>query len=128
MRGMMRGAGGALAALVMAACAANPGSGGVDGAGGEDVFVHVVVENERAFPHFLRVYLVPPTGTEISLGTTSTLGTDTLVARGRLPPGRYTLRAIGARNHRLPEQTVQLRGGETLHWNLRNHLLVQEDP
>jgi hypothetical protein len=126
---MVRWAGGAMAALVMAACAANPGSDEIDGTDGSgDVFVHVVVENERAFPQFLRVYLVPPTGAEIGLGTTSTLGTDTLVARGRLPPGRYTLRAIGARNHRLPEQTVQLRGGETLYWNLRNHLLVQQDP
>jgi hypothetical protein len=128
MRGMMRRAGGAVAALVVAGCAANPGSAGMDGAAGGDAFVHVVVENERAVLHFLHVSLVPPAGAPISLGTTSTLGTDTLVARGPLPPGRYTLRATGGRNVRMPDQNVMLRGGETLYWNLRNHLLRQDDP
>jgi hypothetical protein len=127
MRGMMRRAGGALAALLVAGCAANPGSDGADAAGGEDAFVHVVVQNERAVLLFLNVYLVPATGTPIRLGTMSTLGTDTLVARGPLPPGRYTLRATSG-DVRVPEQNVQLRGGETLYWNLRTHLLRQEDP
>jgi hypothetical protein len=127
MRGMMRRAGGMLAVLAMTGCAANPRGHGVGGVDDGNVFVHVVVENERAVPHFLHVTLTPPTGTAISLGTTSTLGTDTLVARGSLPPGIYTLRATSGRV-RVPPQNVRLRGGETLYWDLRNHLLRQEDP
>ena len=88
MRGAMRWAGGALGMLVMAGCAANLRA---EGAADEAAFVHVVVENERARPDFLRVVLVPDRGQEVLLGVTRTLGTDTLVAPGHLPAGRYSL-------------------------------------
>lgn len=123
MRGAMRRAAGALAMLVVAGCAANPRT---DAAAGEDAFVRVVVENERAYPSFLRIVLVPASGPDVVLGTTSTLGTDTLVARGHLPPGRYSLRAErGAQNVGSGSMTVYLRGGETLYWNLRRQELRQ---
>ena len=78
--------------LVMAGCAANSrAEGAADGA----AFVHVVVENERERPDFLRVVLVPERGPEVILGMTNTLGTDTLVARGHLQPGRYSLGHTG---------------------------------
>ncbi|HEX2081248.1 MAG TPA: hypothetical protein VHG08_26325 [Longimicrobium sp.] len=118
----MRWAEGALAMLVMAGCAANPRA---DGAA-VGAFVHVVVENERAYPDFLRIVLVPASGPDVVLGVTSTLGTDTLVARGPLQPGRYSLRAeIGRRDRSTGSPTVYLRGGETLYWNLRDHTVRQ---
>lgn len=120
MQGAMRWAASALGMLVMAGCAANPRA---EGAAEEGAFVRVVVENERARPDFLRVVLVPERGQEVLLGMTRTLGTDTLAARGHLPAGRYSLRAEGGTGGITRSATMYLRGGETLHWNLRDHTL-----
>ncbi|HEU0298674.1 MAG TPA: hypothetical protein VFR37_04450 [Longimicrobium sp.] len=121
MRRATRWAGCALGVLVMAGCAANPRAQGAT----EEAFVRVVVENQRERPDFLRVFLVPASGAEIALGVTSTLGTDTLVARGHLPSGRYSLRAEGSTGGITRSTTVFLRGGDTLHWNLRDHTVRQ---
>lgn len=54
------------------------------------------------------------------------LGTDTLVVRSAtLRPGRSSLRAQAGSLRRVPSQYVQLRGGDTLYWNLRTRVLRQ---
>jgi hypothetical protein len=123
MPGATRWAASVLGMLVMVACAANSGA---EGAAEEGAFVRVVVENERERPDFLRVVLVPERGQEVLLGVTRTLGTDTLVARGHLPAGRYSLRAEGGTGGMTRSATLFLRNGDTVYWNLRHHTLRKE--
>jgi hypothetical protein len=118
----MRWAASVLGMLVMAGCAANSRA---EGAAEEGAFVRVVVENERARPDFLRVVLVPERGQEVLLGVTRTLGTDTLVARGHLPAGRYSLRVEGSTRGISRSATLYLRGGDTVVWNLREQTVRQ---
>lgn len=118
MRGMMRWAGAMLAVLVMAGCAGNQGGGeSAGGEGGED-FVRVLVQNDGAIPTQVRVFMVPVSGPEISLGAMSTLGSETLTARAPVIRGRYVLRAEGG-NTRRTSPALQLRSGDTVVWDMR---------
>ena len=117
MRTMMRWAGAMLAVLVMAGCAGNQGSETAAG-DGED-FVRVVVQNDGAIPTQVRVFMVPVSGAQISLGAMSTLGSETLTARAPLIRGRYVLRAEGGTGRPLISPGIQLRSGDTVVWNMR---------
>lgn len=116
MRGMMRWAGAMLAVLVMAGCTGNTQG---EGAGGSEDFVRVVVQNDGTIPTQVRVYLVPLSGPEINLGSMSTLGVETLTARGPVIRGRYVLRAEGGTSYRLSSPAVDLRGSDTIVWDMR---------
>ena len=116
MRGMMRWAGAVLAALVVAGCAGNPRGG--QGGDGEDV-VRVVVQNDGTIPTQVRIFLVPVSGAEVSVGSMSTLGSETLLARAPLIRGRYVLRAEGGTGRPLISPAIQLRAGDTVIWNMR---------
>lgn len=127
MRGMMRWAGAMLAVLmVLAGCAGNRGGGEAGASGsGEDV-VRVVVQNDGTIPTQVRVFLVPVSGAQISLGAMSTLGSETLTGRAPLIRGRYVLRAEGGTGRPLISPGVQLRAGDTVIWNMRlNQVRVQ---
>ena len=117
MRGMKRWTGALVAALVMAACAGNPGARDTPG-DGEDV-VRIMVQNDGTIPTQVRVYLVPLSGAEIQVGTMSTLGAETLTAQAPVIRGRYVLRAEGGTGYRLTSPPVQLRDGDTIIWNMR---------
>lgn len=120
MRAMMRWAGAMLAVLVLAGCAGNQGSQGSDTAGGSgEDFVRVVVQNDGAIPTQVRVFLVPVSGAQISLGAMSTLGSETLTARAPTIRGRYVLRAEGGTGRPLISPGIQLRAGDTVVWNMR---------
>jgi hypothetical protein len=124
MRGMMRWAGAVLAVLVMAGCAGNRAS---EAAGAGEDFVRVVVQNDGTIPTQVRVYLVPLSGGEINVGTMSTLGSETLTARAPVIRGRYVLRAEGGTGYRLTSPAVQLRGSDTVVWDMRlNQVRLQQ--
>ena len=124
MRGMMRWASAMMAVLVMAACAGNQAG---EGAGGGEDFVRVVVNNDGTIPTQVRVYLVPLSGPEINVGAMSTLGSETLTARAPVIQGRYTLRAEGGTGYRLTSPAVQLRGSDTVVWDMRlNQVRLQQ--
>ncbi|HST63235.1 MAG TPA: hypothetical protein VLK84_31280 [Longimicrobium sp.] len=117
MRGMMRWAGTMLAALVMmAGCSSNTQGAGP---GGSEDFVRVVVQNDGTIPTQVRVHLVPLSGPEINLGSMSTLGAETLTARAPVIRGRYVLRAEGGTGYRLTSPAVDLRGSDTIVWDMR---------
>lgn len=125
MRKRVRWAGGLLAALVMAGCAANqPGDGAAEGG---DV-VQVVVQNEGSMRNFARVFLVPTDGSgRIDLGIMSTTRTDTLTARAPRLKGRYMLLAEGGPNAGTSRSPVViLDGSGTVVWNMRNHQVHRE--
>jgi hypothetical protein len=124
MRGMMRWAGAMMAVLVMAGCAGNQAGAG---AGSGEDFVRVVVNNDGTIPTQVRVYLVPLSGPEINVGAMSTLGSETLTARAPVIQGRYTLRAEGGTGYRLTSPAVQLRGSDTIIWDMRlNQVRLQQ--
>ncbi|HYW13704.1 MAG TPA: hypothetical protein VE871_17205 [Longimicrobium sp.] len=130
MRRRVRWAGGMLAALVMAGCAANqPGKGAAGDAAAEggDV-VQVVVQNEGSMRNFPRIFLVPTDGSgRIDLGIMSTTRTDTLTARAPRLKGRYMLLAEGGPNAGVSRSPVViLDGSGTVVWNMRNHMLHHE--
>lgn len=117
MRGMMRWAGTMLAALVvMTGCSSNTQG---EGPGGSEDFVRVVVQNDGTIPTQVRVHLVPLSGPEINLGSMSTLGSETLTARAPVIRGRYVLRAEGGTGYRLTSPAVDLRGSDTVVWDMR---------
>jgi hypothetical protein len=121
MKGMMRKAA-ALALVALAACAGNPrgdGAGG-DGEGGS---LRVVVQNDGAIAAQVRVYLVPSSGAEIMLGSLSTLGTETLSTSAPMIQGSYVLRAVGGTNYQLTSPPIQLRGNETITWDMRRNIV-----
>lgn len=127
MRGLMRWAGAMLAVLVMAVmvgCAGN--QAGEPASGGGEEFVRVVVQNDGTIPTQVRVFLVPVSGAQISLGAMSTLGSETLTARAPVIRGRYVLRAEGGTGRPLVSPGIQLRAGDTVVWNMRlNQVRVQ---
>jgi hypothetical protein len=117
MRGMMRWAGTMLAAVVMmTGCSSNTQG---EGSGGSEDFVRVVVQNDGTIPTQVRVHLVPLSGPEINLGSMSTLGSETLTARAPVIRGRYVLRAEGGTGYRLTSPAVDLRGSDTVVWDMR---------
>ncbi|HYW13703.1 MAG TPA: hypothetical protein VE871_17200 [Longimicrobium sp.] len=117
MRGMMRWAGTMLAALVMmTGCSSNTQG---EGPGGSEDFVRVVVQNDGTIPTQVRVHLVPLSGPEINLGSMSTLGAETLTARAPVIRGRYVLRAEGGTGYRLTSPAIDLRGSDTIVWDMR---------
>ena len=117
MRRMMRTAGAALAVLALAGCAGNRGGG----EGGE--FLRVTVENDGTIPTQVRVFLVASSGQETQIGTLSTLGTETLTTRLPMISGTYRLRAEGGTGYSLTSPGVQLRGNETITWDMRRNLV-----
>ena len=117
MRGMTRWTGALVAALVMAACAGNPGAR--DTAGGGEDMVRITVQNDGAIATQVRVYLVPVSGAEIQVGSMSTLGAETLTARAPVIRGRYVLRAEGGTGYRLTSPAIQLRNGDSIIWDMR---------
>jgi hypothetical protein len=121
MMGMMRKAA-VLAALALAACAGNPPGEGAGGDGGSD-YLRVVVQNDGTIPAQVRVYLVPSSGAEIQLGSLSTLGTETLTATSPTIQGSYVLRAVGGTSYQLTSPPVQLRGNETITWDMRRNIV-----
>lgn len=124
MRGTMRWAGTLLAVLVMAGCGGNAQG---EGPGGSEDFVRVVVQNDGTIPTQVRVRLVPLSGPEINLGSMSTLGAETLTARAPVIRGRYVLRAEGGTDYRLTSPAVDLRGSDTIVWDMRlNQVRLQQ--
>jgi hypothetical protein len=120
MRAMMRWAGAMMAVLVMAGCAANQGGQGSETANGDgEDFVRVVVQNDGTIPTQVRVFMVPASGAQISLGSMSTLGSETLTGRAPMIRGRYVLRAEGGTGRPLISPGIQLRSGDTVVWNMR---------
>lgn len=115
MRAMIRWAGAMLAVVVMAACSGNPPGE----AAGEGDFARIVVQNDGTIPTQVRVYLVPMGGPEITVGSMSTLGTETLTARAATIQGRYVLRAEGGTGYRLTSPAINLRSGDTVTWDMR---------
>lgn len=120
MRTNLRRAGVMLAALLMAACAGNRAEPGE--AGGDEV-VRVVITNDGTIPTQVRVYLVQEGGVDIMLGSMSTLGTETLTGRAPVIGGTYQLRAVGGTDHVLVSPRVQLRGNETISWDMRRNVV-----
>lgn len=120
MKGMMRKAA-AIALVALAACAGNPRGEGAGGDGGGSL--RVVVQNDGTIPAQVRVYLVPSGGAEITLGSLSTLGTETLSTSAPLVRGSYVLRAVGGTNYQLTSPPVQLRGNETITWDMRRNIV-----
>ena len=122
MRTKLRRAGAVLAALMLAACAGNPAE---DGSGGDDEgeVLRVVVENDGTIPTQVRVYLLSSGGQETQVGTMSTLGTETLTTRLGMISGTYRLRAEGGTGYTLTSPGVQLRGNETITWNMRQNIV-----
>jgi hypothetical protein len=119
MKTMRRTAFAVLAALTMAGCAGNRGGG--DGEAGE--FLRVTVENDGTIPTQVRVYLLSSGGQETQVGTMSTLGTETLSTRLGMISGTYRLRAEGGTGYTLTSPGVQLRGNETITWNMRQNIV-----
>jgi hypothetical protein len=117
MRGMMRRAGVLLAAFTVAACAGNRAEGPeMEGA-------QVRIENDGTIPTQVRVFLVPSSGAEITLGRMTTLGAETLSIPGPLRSGQYRFRAEGGTNYRLTSPIVQLRQGDVVIWEMRRNLI-----
>lgn len=110
----------ALAALALAGCAGNQ-AGGEGGEGGE--FLRVTVENDGTIPTQVRVYLISSAGQETQVGTMSTLGTETLTTTLPMISGTYRLRAEGGTGYSLTSPGVQLRGNETITWNMRRNIV-----
>lgn len=123
MRGMMRTAV-AAALMVLAACGGNPPG---EGPGGSSDYLRVVVQNDGAIAAQVRVYLVPGSGPEIQLGSLSTLGTETLTASAPMIQGTYRLVARGGTNYELASPPVQLRGNETITWDMRRNVVLLGD-
>ncbi|WP_420130014.1 hypothetical protein [Longimicrobium sp.] len=126
MRGMMRTAAAAIAALTMAACAANTAGEG-NGEGGEGEMLRVRVENNGTIPSHLRITLIPEAGgAAIRVGTMSTLASETLTARMDEINGTYRLRAEGGTGNVLVSPAVSLRGNETIIWDMRLNAVRQD--
>ncbi|HEX6910217.1 MAG TPA: hypothetical protein VF142_07475 [Longimicrobium sp.] len=122
MRGMIRTMGAALAALAMAACAANS-PGEEPSSRRADQTVRVVVQNDGTIPSQIRVFLVPAGGPEIVVGTMSTLGTETLTARAATISGQYRLRAEGGTRSVLTSPAIQLSSGDVIVWDMRRNVV-----
>lgn len=118
----LRRAGAVLAALMMAACAGNPNPDGPAG-DGEAETLRVIVENDGTIPTQVRIYLMRDGGSEHMVGTMSTLGTETLTTQVAELGGTYQLRAEGGTSYRLVSPRVQLRGNETIAWDMRRNLV-----
>lgn len=118
----LKRAGAVLAALMLAACAGNPNP---DGPGGdnEGETLRVVVENDGTIPTQVRIYLMQQGGAEQMVGTMSTLGTETLTTRAAQIGGTYQLRAEGGTGYQLVSPRVQLRGNETIAWDMRRNIV-----
>lgn len=126
MKGMMRTACAALAALALAGCAASSQGGDEGGAQGE--VLRVRVQNNGTIPSHIRVSLVPETGGAAArVGTMSTLGEETLTLRLAEINGTYRLRAEGGTGSVLVSPPVSLRGNETIVWDMRLNAVRQED-
>lgn len=127
MRGMMRTAAAAMAALVMAACAANTAGEG-NGEGGEGEMLRVRVENNGTIPSHLRISLIPEAGGAATrVGTMSTLASETLTVRMDEINGTYRLRAEGGTGNVLVSPAVSLRGNETIIWDMRLNAVRQDN-
>lgn len=120
MKTMRRTAFAVLAALAMAGCAGNRGGENGEAAG---EFLRVTVENDGTIPTQVRVYLLSSGGQETQVGTMSTLGTETLTTRLGMISGTYRLRAEGGTGYTLTSPGVQLRGNETITWNMRQNIV-----
>ena len=94
---------------------------GAGGEGGE--YLRVTVENDGTIPTQVRVYLISSSGEETQVGTMSTLGTETLTTRLPMIMGTYRLRAEGGTGYSLTSPGVQLRGNETITWNMRRNIV-----
>jgi hypothetical protein len=116
---MMRTAA-AAALVVLAACGGNRAG---EGPGGSSEYLRVVVRNDGTIPTQVRVYLIPNSGAEIPLGALSTLGTETLTASAPMISGTYVLRAVGGTGYQLTSPPVQLRGNETITWDMRRNVI-----
>lgn len=108
----------AFAVAALAGCAGNR-AGGEEG--GE--YLRVTVENDGTIPTQVRVYLISSSGQESQVGTMSTLGTETLGTRLPMIGGTYRLRAEGGTGYTLTSPGVQLRGNETITWNMRRNIV-----
>jgi hypothetical protein len=125
MKNMMRTAVAVLAALSMAGCAAN--KAGAD----EDAPMEVLrvrVENNGTIPSHLRISLVPVSGGAAArVGTMSTLASETLTVRIAEINGTYRLRAEGGTNSVLLSPPINLRGNESLVWDMRLNAVRQDN-
>jgi hypothetical protein len=120
MKTSLRRAGAVVAALLLTACAGNRGA---EGAGGDGEVLRVVVSNDGTIPTQVRIYLVQTGAAEMIVGTMSTLGTETLTARAPSIGGTYQLRAEGGTGYQLISPRVQLRGNETISWDMRRNIV-----
>jgi hypothetical protein len=116
----MRMMGALLAALVMGGCA---GHLHTEEPGTE---AEVVVENDGTIASLVRVYLIPVSGTLVSLGTMSTMGVETLAIPGPVLPGQYRFRAESGTGRFLTSPVFQLRPGDTVVWEMRLNRVRQQ--
>lgn len=125
MRGMMRKASAMLAVLVLSACAGNQQGGGMDGDTG-GASLRVTVQNDGTIPTQVRVYLVPASGAEVSLGSLGTLGTETLTTDWPVNTGQYRLRAEGGTGYTLTSPIIPLRRGDSIVWDMRRNVVQRQ--
>ena len=125
MKSMMRTAVAVLAALAMAGCATNQGGEGEEG---PTEVLRVRVENNGTIPSHLRISLVPVSGGAAArVGTMSTLASETLTVRLAEINGTYRLRAEGGTNAVLLSPPINLRGNETIIWDMRLNAVRQDN-